>query len=287
MESNFLPINPRVHVSATQLAWLPFDVTETEHDFVQGLCTIAGSGDPTLREGLATHVFTANKSMENSAFVNSDGDFLIVAQQGALDIQTEFGKLYVQPGEICVIQRGQRFKVGVEGPTRGYILEVWGANFELPELGPLGANGLANARDFLSPVAHYTITKDDPWKVVYKLGGKFFESKQNHCPFDVVAWHGNYVSFFFGGFPLVFTAENVSLTFPSKNYTGTIQVRLDQIRQCRKHQRRPHRPVHLLRLDGPLARPSSSLGRLSHLQPALGRGIKHLPPTVLPPQRRL
>ncbi|KAH0364096.1 homogentisate 1,2-dioxygenase-like protein, partial [Aureobasidium melanogenum] len=194
-EANFLPINPRVHISPTQLAWLPFDVPETKHDFVDGLCSIAGSGDPTLREGLATHVFTANVSMENKAFVNSDGDFLIVAQQGALDIQTEFGKLYVQPGEICVIQRGQRFKIGVEGPTRGYILEIWGANFELPELGAIGANGLANARDFLTPVAHYTVTKDDPWKIVYKLGGKYFESKQNHCPFDVVAWHGNYVPY--------------------------------------------------------------------------------------------
>lgn len=164
--------------------------------------------------------------MENKAFVNSDGDFLIVAQQGALDIQTEFGKLYVQPGEICVIQRGQRFKVGVEGPTRGYILEIWGANFELPELGAIGANGLANARDFLSPVAYYTVTKDDPWKIVYKLGGKFFESKQNHCPFDVVAWHGNYVYVLIP--PLTFTAES--------NHLQTLQVRSHQICQHWKHQ---------------------------------------------------
>ena len=133
--------------------------------------------------------------MENSVFVNSDGDFCIVPQQGALDIRTEFGRLYVQPGEIFVVQRGQRFQVAVDGPTRGYILEIWGANFELPELGPLGANGLANPRDFLHPVAAYEITHDDPWKVVYKLGGKFFQSSQNHCPFDVVAWHGNYVPY--------------------------------------------------------------------------------------------
>jgi homogentisate 1,2-dioxygenase len=133
--------------------------------------------------------------MENRAFVNSDGDYLIVPQQGSLDIQTEFGPLYVQPGEICVIQRGQRFRVSVEGPTRGYILEIWGSNFELPELGPLGANGLANSRDFLHPKAKYNITKDDPWEIVYKMGGKYFSSKQNHCPFDVVAWHGNYVPY--------------------------------------------------------------------------------------------
>ncbi|KAI5308867.1 hypothetical protein KEM55_004670, partial [Ascosphaera atra] len=91
--------------------------------------------------------------MAHEAFVNSDGDFLIVPQQGNLDIQTEFGMLYVQPGEICVVQRGMKFSVNLEGPSRGYILEIWGSNFELPELGPLGANGLANARDFLHPVA--------------------------------------------------------------------------------------------------------------------------------------
>lgn len=132
--------------------------------------------------------------MTKNAFVNSDGDFLIVPQQGTLDIQTEFGPLFVQPGEICVIQRGQRFRVSLpDGPSRGYILEIWGANFELPELGPLGANGLANARDFLHPTAQYEIVQE-PWEIVYKLGGKFFKSTQNHSPFDVVAWHGNYVS---------------------------------------------------------------------------------------------
>lgn len=123
-ESNFLPLNPRVHVSPTQLAWLPFDIPEDgEVDFISGLKTIAGSGDPTLREGLAVHTFLANTSMTKRACVNSDGDFLIVAQEGSLDIQTEFGMLFVQPGEICVIQRGQRFKVNLpDGRTRGYIL---------------------------------------------------------------------------------------------------------------------------------------------------------------------
>ncbi|KAJ9134295.1 Homogentisate 1,2-dioxygenase [Pleurostoma richardsiae] len=193
-ESNFLPLNPHVHVSPTQLAWLPFDITDGA-DFVTGLRTIAGSGDPSLREGLATHVYTATKSMEKSAFVNSDGDFLIVPQQGALDIQTEFGPLYVQPGEICVVQRGLRFKVKVDGPARGYILEIWGANFELPELGPLGANGLANARDFLHPKAKYDVNREEPWEILYKLGGSLFKSTQDHSPFDVVAWHGNYVPY--------------------------------------------------------------------------------------------
>jgi homogentisate 1,2-dioxygenase len=194
MESNFLPMNPRIHVSPTQLAWLPFDIPKDANvDFISGLKTIAGSGEPTLREGIATHVYTANFSMNQKAFVNSDGDFLIVPQQGSLDIQTEFGPLFVQPGEICVIMKGQRFRVELpDGPSRGYILEVWGSSYELPELGPLGANGLANSRDFLSPKAKYEIKKER-WEIVYKLGGRFFKSTQGHSPFDVVAWHGNYV----------------------------------------------------------------------------------------------
>ena len=194
-ESNFLPINKRVHISPTQLAWLPFDIPSEGADFVDGLKTIAGSGDPTLREGIATHMYMANKNMDKKAFVNSDGDFLICPQQGALDIQTEFGMLFVQPGEICVLQRGQRYKVNLpDGPSRGYVLEIWGSNFELPELGPLGGNSLANARDFLTPTAKYEIVREK-WEVVYKLGGKFFVSTQEHGPFDVVAWHGNYVPY--------------------------------------------------------------------------------------------
>ncbi|ODM17248.1 hypothetical protein SI65_06923 [Aspergillus cristatus] len=199
-ESNFLPLNPRVHVSPTQLAWHPFDIADEKDgkvDFVSGLKTVAGSGDPTLLEGLATHVYTANTSMTQKAFVNSDGEFLIIPQEGVLDIQTEFGPLFVQPGELVVIQRGLRFRVSLvdNKPVRGYILEVWGSRFELPELGPLGANGLANARDFLSPVAAYDKQREQPWEIIYKMGGKFFSSTQNHSPFDVVAWHGNYVPY--------------------------------------------------------------------------------------------
>jgi homogentisate 1,2-dioxygenase len=197
IESCFLPLNPRVHVSPTQLAWLPFDIPAgNDVDFVAGLKTVAGSGDPTLREGIATHTYVANKDMTDSAFVNSDGDFLIVPQQGTLDITTEFGKLWVEPGEIVVIPRGLRFSVRlVDGPSRGYILEIWGSHYELPELGPLGANGLANARDFLYPTAAYSLDTSKVWRVVYKLGGKFFYSTQGHSPFDVVAWTGNYAPY--------------------------------------------------------------------------------------------
>ncbi|KAJ1302530.1 hypothetical protein OPQ81_002847 [Rhizoctonia solani] len=197
LESNFFPLNPKVHFSPTQLAWRPFSLpsSDSKVDFLTGLKTLAGSGDPTLNEGLAIHIYTANSSMANRAVVNADGDMLIVPQLGRLDIQTEFGKMMVRPGEICVIQKGIRFKVGLpDGDSRGYIQEIFGSHFELPELGPLGGHGLANVRDFEHPIASFDIDQS-PWEIVYKLGGKLWSCKQNHTPFDVVAYHGNYIPY--------------------------------------------------------------------------------------------
>ncbi|KAF8579366.1 homogentisate 1,2-dioxygenase [Ramaria rubella] len=195
LESNFLPANPRISLSASQLSWQPIGIPSVETDFIDGLKTVAGCGDSSLREGLAVHLYAANVSMGKKAFVNTDGDFLIVPSQGRLDIQTEFGKLMVRPGEIVVIQRGIRFKVSLpNGPSHGYIQEVFGAHYELPELGPLGANGLANARDFEYPVASFDIDQT-PWDIVYKVSGSLHLCKQRHTPFDVVAWHGNYVPY--------------------------------------------------------------------------------------------
>ncbi|KAH9949789.1 homogentisate 1,2-dioxygenase [Amylocystis lapponica] len=197
LEANFLPTNPKVHWSATQLAWHPFDLPSASDkvDFISGVKTLMGCGDPSLREGLAAHIYTANASMGNKAFCNGDGDWLILPEKGRLDIQTEFGKLMVRPGEIVVIQRGIKFTVSLpDGPSRGYISEIYGAHYELPELGPLGSHGLANPRDFESPVASFDLDQT-PWEVVYKVGGKLFVSKQEHTPFDVVAWAGNYVPY--------------------------------------------------------------------------------------------
>ncbi|KAH8100772.1 homogentisate 1,2-dioxygenase [Cristinia sonorae] len=196
LTTNFSANDPKIHVSPTQLAWHPLDVPNEPTDFFQGLRTYAGNGDPLLREGIAIHVYLANKSMEKKAYVNSDGDMLILPQQGRLDIQTELGSLMVRPGELVVIQRGLKFKVTLpDGPVRGYIQEIYGSHYELPELGPLGANGLANVRDFEHPVAKFEIDTNTPWEIVYKVGGKLFSCKQNHTPFDVVAWHGNYVPY--------------------------------------------------------------------------------------------
>lgn len=197
LESSFLPLNPRVHVSPTQLTWRPFSLPEkgSKVDFLSGLKTLAGSGDSALNEGQAIHIYTANTSMNKQAIVNADGDMLFVPQFGRLDIQTEFGHMMIRPGEICVIQRGIRFKVQLpDGDSRGFVQEIYGSHFELPELGPIGSAGLANPRDFEVPVASFDLDHS-PWEIVYKLGGKLFTCKQNHTPFDVVAFHGNYVPY--------------------------------------------------------------------------------------------
>ncbi|BGP23639.1 homogentisate 1,2-dioxygenase [Rhodotorula toruloides] len=195
--SEFSTSNPRCSVSPTQIAWRPFPLPKDSEkvNFVQGLKTVAGQGSPESASGLAIHMYLANTSMNKEAFINNDGDMLIVPQQGRLDIQTELGHLMVSPGEICVIQRGLRFKVKLpDGPSRGYIQEIFGTHYKLPELGPLGANGLANARDFEHPVASFEIDQSG-WLITYKLMGTLWACSQEHSPFDVVAWHGNYVPY--------------------------------------------------------------------------------------------
>ncbi|RWS00616.1 hypothetical protein B4U79_15375, partial [Dinothrombium tinctorium] len=179
-----------------QMRWKPFNIpTEKEVDFVQGLNTICGYGDARSRHGIAIHIYACNASMKNKCFYNSDGDFLIVPQQGTQLITTEFGRIEVAPNEICVIQQGMRFAVEVDGPSRGYILEVFDGHFVLPYLGPIGANGLANPRDFLTPTAYFVDEEVNDYHVVNKFQGSLFVAEQNHSPFDVVAWHGNYVPY--------------------------------------------------------------------------------------------
>jgi homogentisate 1,2-dioxygenase len=163
-----------------QLRWKPFDLpeTDTKVNWVEGLKTVSGAGDPRLRNGMAIHVYSCNTNMDNTCLYNSDGDFLIVPQQGSLDISTEFGKMSVDPNEICVIQQGMRFSVNVSGPSRGYVCEVYNGHFRLPDLGPIGANGLANARDFLTPVACYEDVDGIEYKIISKYQGKLFQALQ-------------------------------------------------------------------------------------------------------------
>ncbi|CAB1349936.1 unnamed protein product [Coregonus sp. 'balchen'] len=130
-----------VEPDPNQLRWLPFTIpksSEKKVDFVMGLHTLCGAGDTKSRNGIGIHMFTCNTSMVDRCFNNSDGDFLIVPQHGEILVTTEFGRMMVEPNEICVIQQGMRFSVDVFGETRGYVLEVYGAHFELPDLGPIG-----------------------------------------------------------------------------------------------------------------------------------------------------
>lgn len=200
IENCFLSLNPKVKTLPAQAEWSPFPLPTagTEVDFTDGLQTLGGSGDPNLREGVALYIYAFNKNMEGKAYCNTDGDYLIVAQLGNLDIQTEMGRLFLQPGEICVIQRGIRFRVDL-GPdvpvARGYIIEAWGSTWELPELGPIGGHGLANPRDFLFPKAYIDEELHRDFVIVVKNNGEHMAIDQNHSPFDVVAWHGNAVPY--------------------------------------------------------------------------------------------
>jgi homogentisate 1,2-dioxygenase len=136
------------------------------------------------------HLYSANRSMERRVFQNSDGELLIVPQEGKLHVTTELGKLDVPPGHVALIPRGLRFAVALDGPSRGYVCENYGVPFQLPELGPIGANGLANPRDFETPVAWFEDVEGEH-EIVQKFQGRLWRTTLGHSPFDVVAWHGN------------------------------------------------------------------------------------------------
>ena len=175
----------------TQLRWNPLPIPVLPTDFVEGMVTMAGNGDAATQIGMAAHIYAANKSMTERAFCNADGEMLIVPQQGRLRLVTELGVLETAPGEIALIPRGMRFRAELpDGPSRGYICENFGAAFRLPELGPIGSNGLANTRDFLTPVAAYE-ERDTPNELITKFAGNLWSATMAHSPIDVVAWHGN------------------------------------------------------------------------------------------------
>ena len=175
-----------------RLRWNALALPEAPTDFVEGLHTIVTNGDARLQQGVAVHVYCVNRSMVDRCFYNADGDLLIVPQHGALNLVTEFGVLAVAPGEIAVLPRGVKFRVEISGQAaRGYVCENYGAPFRLPELGPIGANGLANARDFLAPVAAFE-KRENKTQIVAKFMGNLWAAPCDHSPLNVVAWHGNY-----------------------------------------------------------------------------------------------
>lgn len=173
------------------LRWSPIAIPDAPADFVDGLRSVVVNGDPDAQTGMAAHLYLANRSMDTRAFVNADGELLIVPQQGTLSITTELGVLELKPGEVALLPRGIAFKVGVQGHSRGYVCENYGAPFRLPELGPIGSNGLANPRDFLAPTAAFEAEQARPYELIRKFGGRLWRSTQPRTPFDVVAWHGN------------------------------------------------------------------------------------------------
>ncbi|NKI93023.1 homogentisate 1,2-dioxygenase [Rhizobacter sp. SG703] len=175
------------------LRWSPTPVPEAAAeplDFVDGLRSIVVNGDVDAQTGMAAHIAFVNRSMTQRAFVNADGEMLLVPQQGALTITTELGVLQVAPGEIALLPRGMVFKVAVDGPSRVYVCENHGAHFRLPELGPIGSNGLANPRDFLAPVAAFE-QDAAPHELIKKYGGRLWAARCAASPFNVVGWHGN------------------------------------------------------------------------------------------------
>ncbi|UXH80963.1 homogentisate 1,2-dioxygenase [Roseateles amylovorans] len=181
-----------VPVPPDPLRWHPFPLPadEVAVDFVDGLKTLVANGDPDGQTGMAALVYLCNRSMQQRALMNADGEMLIVPQQGGLRLVTEMGLLDVVPGEIALVPRGVNFRVELQELTaRGYVCENYGAPFRLPELGPIGSNGLANPRDFQAPVAAHEA--DAPYEVIRKYGGQLWRNQQAVTPFNVVAWHGN------------------------------------------------------------------------------------------------
>ncbi len=187
------PFN-EIETPPTRLRWDPLPLPSRPADFIDGLASFAGSGEPATLSGLAVHVYRATRSMTDRYFANADGELMFVPQLGELLLCTELGKLEVKPREIAVVPRGIKFKVVVKGAARGYLCENYGAPFRLPELGPLGSQGLAQRRDFLAPVAAFE-ERGGKCEVVQKFQGNLWAAEYRHSPLDVVAWHGNYAPY--------------------------------------------------------------------------------------------
>ena len=212
---------------------------EAPKNWLEGISTMCGAGDPAMKDGLGIHVYACNQNMYKTAMYSSDGDFLIVPQEGTLFITTEFGRMTVKPREICVIQRGMKFKVDLDPSmdqidvkadncpkARGYICEVYKGHFILPDGGPIGANSMALPQHFQTPEAWYE-DKAEEWKIINKYAGKFFEYDIDHSPFDVVAWHGNYVPYKYD-LDLYATIGSISFDHPDPSIFTVLTAQSDE-----------------------------------------------------------
>jgi homogentisate 1,2-dioxygenase len=175
-----------------QLRWSPIPIPNETLTFVSGMHTITTAGDAEAMSGMASHMLFITESMDREHFFNADGELLVVPQHNGLRFRTEFGVIDIEPGEICVIPRGVIFRVELlDGPARAYMCENYGGSFTLPDRGPIGANCLANPRDFQTPAAAYE-DREAACTLYVKWGGELFRTETPHSPLDVVAWHGNY-----------------------------------------------------------------------------------------------
>ncbi|MGI8610684.1 MAG: homogentisate 1,2-dioxygenase [Sphingomicrobium sp.] len=182
-------------LAPNRLRWDPPTDLPPDKDFIDGMATMLHARVPQDLEGVAVHVYAAARSMERRVFANADGELLIIPQHGAIELQTELGRLPVAPGSVGLVPRGLKFRVQLlEGEARGYVAENYGPPLRLPELGPIGANGLASPRDFEAPVAWFE-DRDEEVEVVQKFLGHLWVTTIDHSPLDVVAWHGNYAPF--------------------------------------------------------------------------------------------
>jgi len=174
-----------------RLRWSPLGMPDVPTDLIDGMTTMLANGDPASLEGVAVHIYAANAEMDARVFADADGELLLIPQQGRLTLLTEMGRIDLSPGEVALIPRGVRFRALLpDGTAYGYVAENYGSAFRLPELGPLGSNGLAAARDFLTTVAWFE-DRETPFELVQKFAGSFWTTTVDHSPLDVVAWHGN------------------------------------------------------------------------------------------------
>jgi len=190
----FAPGTMQEPLAPNRLRWDPPEDLPEGADFIDGMVTMLANRHPQDLEGVAVHLYRASRSMERRVFLDADGEMLIIPQSGELRIATEFGRLDVAPGSVAVIPRGVRFRVEVDREARGYVAENHGLPLRLPELGPLGANGLANPRDFEVPLAWFEDRGEDT-EVIQKSLGSLWTTTLDHSPLDVVAWHGNYAPY--------------------------------------------------------------------------------------------
>ena len=182
-------------VPPAPMRWDPLPLPEQPTSFIEGFRTVTTAGDADAQSGMGAHIYAATRSMQDEYFYDADGELLIVPEQGRLRLCTEFGVIGLEPGEIAVIPRGVKFRAELPGgPSRGYVCENYGGTFTLPERGPIGANCLANPRDFMTPVAAYE-DHETPSRLYVKQGGALWVAEIGQSPLDVVAWHGNYAPY--------------------------------------------------------------------------------------------